>query len=613
MRKSQHEAHPMMKKNQSDQPNLFSFLFILGAVMTGSTFYFMITHFIFPGVEFLESHVVTIFLNSTLVTVIAFILMKKIHQLSKDKIREQHRADEAEKTAQSYTRSLIESSLDPLVTISADGRIRDVNAATESITGHARTELVGTDFSQYFTDSSRARDVYEQVLQKGSIRDFALTIRHRSGHLTPVLYNASVYLDEEKQVKGVFAAARDVTHYKQAQQELERRNQELVAINTIGKNVSQSLELKEMLNNALEELLKLSFFRGEAGGMVFLLNDHSSDLSVIVHKGIPDNHPCLSNPVKAGECLCGFAFSSDDLIISHEKGTDRRHTRRCHGLDQRADVCVPLRARNSVVGILYLALPDTFGELTDSGVDFLVSVGGQIGIAVDNARLYEAVKEKHEQLRELTYRLGEAEESERRKLARELHDKVGQNLTALGISLNILKARIRHDATGNTQSRVDDCLNLVGETTARIRDVMAELRPSVLDDYGLLSALRWYGAQFFTRTGINVYVEGDDTRGRLGISIENAFFRIAQEALTNVAKHSGASRVDIHLDAENGRTCLTIVDNGKGFIKKSFPADNRAESWGLSAMNERALRIGGRFHIDSRTGKGTRVVVEVEQ
>jgi PAS domain S-box-containing protein len=488
-----------------------------------------------------------------------------------------------------------------------------VNAATELVTGYTRRELVGTDFSQYFTDPQRARDIYEKVLQRGSIRDFELTMRHRNGNLTPVLYNASVYLDNEKKVKGVFAAARDISHYKQAQQELERRNQELVAINTIGKNVSQSLELKEMLNNVLEELLKLSFFRGEAGGMVFLLNDHSSELSVIVHKGIPDNHPCISNPVKAGECLCGLAFSRDDLIISHEKGTDRRHTRRCHGLDQRADVCVPLRARNSVVGILYLALPDTFGELVDSGVDFLVSVGGQIGIAVDNARLYETVKEKHEQLRELTYRLGEAEESERRKLARELHDKVGQNLTALGISLNILKARIQHDATGNTQSRVDDCLNLVGETTARIRDVMAELRPSALDDYGLLSALRWYGAQFFTRTGIIVYVDGDDARGRLGISIENAFFRIAQEALTNVAKHSGASRVDIHLHAENGRTCLTILDNGKGFIKKSFPANNSAESWGLSAMNERALRIGGRFHIDSRTGKGTRVVVEVEQ
>jgi PAS domain S-box-containing protein len=613
MRKSKHEAHPMMKKNQSDQPNLFSFLFILGAVMIGSACYFMITHFIFPGVEILESHVVTILLNSTLVTVIAFILMKKIHQLSKDKIREQHRADEAEKTAQSYTRSLIEASLDPLVTISEDGRIRDVNAATESITGQTRTELIGADFSQYFTDPSRARDVYQQVLQSGSIRDFALTIRHRSGHLTPVLYNASVYLDEEKQVKGIFAAARDMTHYKQAQQELERRNQELVAINTIAKTVSQSLALKEMLNNALEELLGLSFFRGEAGGMVFLLNEQSSELSVIIHKGIPQDHPCLSNPVKAGECLCGFAFSNDDLIISHEKGTDRRHTRRCHGLDQRADVCVPLRARNSVLGILYLAFPDTFGELTDSGVDFLVSVGGQIGIAVDNARLYETVKEKHEQLRELTYRLGEAEESERRKLARELHDKVGQNMTALGISLNILKVQSGNDATGHAQSRVDDCLDLVGETTARIRDVMAELRPSVLDDYGLLSALRWYGAQFSTRTGINVDVEGDETRGRLGISIENAFFRIAQEALTNVAKHAEASRVDIHLDAENGRTRLTIVDNGKGFLKETFPADNRVETWGLSAMNERVLRIGGRFHVDSRTGKGTRVVVEVDQ
>jgi signal transduction histidine kinase len=404
-----------------------------------------------------------------------------------------------------------------------------------------------------------------------------------------------------------------MTQYKEAQQEVKRRNQELIAINAIARTVSQLLELKEMLDNALTELLKLSFFRGEAGGMIFLSDDRSSELSVMVHKGIPENHPRLSLPVKPGECLCGLAFSSDDLIISHEKGSDEPYTRRCHGFDQRADVCIPLRARNSVVGILYLALPEVFEDMTDSGADFLISIGGQIGIAIDNARLYEAVRVQHEHLRDLSYRLGEVEESERRELARELHDKAGQNLTALGISLNILKAQLSQDTPGKVRSRIDDCLDLVSETTARIRDVMVELRPSVLDDYGLLSVLRWYGTQFSSRTNIQVKVEGDENMGRLGISIENTFFRIAQEALTNVAKHAEAYQVTIHLDADDGYCRMAISDNGKGFNKDKSSVKNDVGTWGLLAMHERALRIGGRFQIESDIGKGTKVVVEVDR
>ena len=399
------------EKKRSAQPSLVSFLLILCSVMAGTVLYLVITHLIFPGVAILESHVATIILDSSVATALAFFVIRKIYRLSEDKKIEQMRADEAEHLAQGHARSLIEASLDPLVTITANGLVNDVNAATELVTGYTRRELIGTDFSRYFTDPGRARDVYEKVLQRGSIRDFELTIRHRNGDLTPVLYNASAYTDKEKQVQGVFAAARDMTQYKEAKKEVESRNQELIAINTISRTVSQSLELKEMLDNALKELLKLSFFRGEAGGMIFLSDDRSSELSVMVHKGIPENHPCLSLPVKPGECLCGLAFSSDVLIISHEKGSDERHTRRCHGLDQRADVCVPLRARNSVVGILYLALPEAFKAMTDSGADFLISIGGQIGVAIDNACLYEAVRVQHEQLRDLTYRLGEVEES----------------------------------------------------------------------------------------------------------------------------------------------------------------------------------------------------------
>ena len=130
------------------------------------------------------------------------------------------RAERELRATQAYTRSLIEASLDPLVTISPDGKITDVNAATEAATGCSRHKLIGTDFCDYFTEPGQARAGYQQVFREGGVRDYELEIRHREGRITPVLYNASIYHDEAGAVVGVFAAARDITERKKRDQAL---------------------------------------------------------------------------------------------------------------------------------------------------------------------------------------------------------------------------------------------------------------------------------------------------------------------------------------------------------------------------------------------------------
>ncbi|AKB49849.1 sensory transduction histidine kinase [Methanosarcina barkeri str. Wiesmoor] len=130
------------------------------------------------------------------------------------------RAEDAIRLSNVYNRSLIEASLDPLVTIGRDGKITDVNNATEQITGYSRNELIGTDFSDYFTEPEKARAGYQQVFMQGEVRDYTLEIQHKDGHITPVLYNASVYKDENGKVMGVFAAARDITERKRAEEAL---------------------------------------------------------------------------------------------------------------------------------------------------------------------------------------------------------------------------------------------------------------------------------------------------------------------------------------------------------------------------------------------------------
>ena len=120
---------------------------------------------------------------------------------------ERKRAEEALRLSNAYNRSLIETSLDPLVTIGPDGKVTDVNAATEAATGCSRSELIGTDFCDYFTEPAKARAGYEQAFREGLVRDYPLELRHRDGRVMSVLYNASVYRDESGQVSGVFAAA----------------------------------------------------------------------------------------------------------------------------------------------------------------------------------------------------------------------------------------------------------------------------------------------------------------------------------------------------------------------------------------------------------------------
>jgi signal transduction histidine kinase len=234
------------------------------------------------------------------------------------------------------------------------------------------------------------------------------------------------------------------------------------------------------------------------------------------------------------------------------------------------------------------------------------------GIAVDVTPRMEAEEKARryaEEVRSLVSRLVQAQEAERRRVADDLHDLIGQNLTALGIDLQALKQRLQAGGDLIAGPRLDAMALLLDTTIDAIRGVMTELRPAALEEFGLVPALRWYASQFAERTGIKVTTKAPRREARLPAEVELALFRIVQEALTNAAKHSGCASVEIKIRyAEQVK--LTVQDDGRGFSEPVGARSARLGGFGLTTMRERAEAQGGALRVEFPE-RGTRVVVEI--
>jgi two-component system NarL family sensor kinase len=210
----------------------------------------------------------------------------------------------------------------------------------------------------------------------------------------------------------------------------------------------------------------------------------------------------------------------------------------------------------------------------------------------------------------LAARLAEAQEVERRRISRELHDQVGQNLTALGMKLDSLSEALT-DGTEAAKAALRGALMLLGESIRSLRTAMTDLRPSILDDYGLSAALNSHATWFRGPESLVVTIDAPALAARLPQDTVTALFRIAQEALANVVKHARATSVTIRLREEDGVVRLEIGDNGVGFAPEKAAAGEA--HWGQEIMRERAEAVGAKMTIRSQPGRGTRVIVELPQ
>jgi PAS domain S-box-containing protein len=215
-------------------------------------------------------------------------------------------------------------------------------------------------------------------------------------------------------------------------------------------------------------------------------------------------------------------------------------------------------------------------------------------------------RHSRERLEALSQRLLKALENERRFIARELHDQIGQSLTAVKLNLESLRAGPR--GRGDQAFPLNESIEIVEQLMETVRSLSLELRPSALDDLGLAAALRWYADRQARRAGFAVRVRTQLPAERLASELETACFRVAQEAITNVARHAGARRVELDARTENGTLALTIRDDGRGFDVAAARRGTSADgSIGLDGMEERVRLLSGDFQIDSHPGRGTTV------
>ena len=229
----------------------------------------------------------------------------------------------------------------------------------------------------------------------------------------------------------------------------------------------------------------------------------------------------------------------------------------------------------------------------------------------DRRAAEERLLEYNRLIRQMSAHLVEVGESERRKLSRELHDMIGQIMAAVNINLTIIRGQASGPLRNKIVPRIDDSLSLVEEAGSRIRNMISDLRPHVLDDYGLLPTLRWYGNQFASRTGIAVKVRGKEISPRPAPDVETNLFRIAQEAFTNVSKHAKATKIDVRITSDEDSLRLSINDDGIGYSPSKQTGSSKHRGWGLISIAERCAALGGSFRIGSHPTRGTRVVVKV--
>jgi len=415
-----------------------------------------------------------------------------------------------------------------------------------------------------------------KVLRTGvQVRDVELVIERPDGSRITVVVNIVPMCSDKGELIGAINCFQDITERKQAEE---------VALQNAQKIQTISMQKEEHLRLVIDTIPAMAW-SVRPDGVVDFLNKRWLDYTGLSLEQYVKEPTGPIHPDDIPRVLKKWHVNS----AAGQPTDDEMRLRRADGEYRWFLVrTVPLRdAQGNIV--------KWYGTSTD---------------IEDRKRAEHALRGAASQLEALSRRLVDLQESERKELARELHDRIGQSLTALNINLKILGAALPSQASDELRARLADSEKLIESTTAAVGNVMSELHPPMLDDHGLVLALDWYARQFSARTGLLVAVRGLEPAERPAPETEIALFRIAQEALNNVVKHARASQVEITIERSGFNYVMSVKDDGVGFDAANENAARRP-GLGMVTMRERAQAVGGRFEVRSMPTGGTRLTVQV--
>lgn len=379
----------------------------------------------------------------------------------------------------------------------------------------------------------------------------------------------------------------------------------LMALSRVSAAISGLHKLDAILKIGLDNVLNI--MNGTVGG-IMLLDEPSQTLVYRVYHGLSDKY-AEEVRLKLGEGIAGKVAQSGRAVlledISSEPNAARIDLVRLEGL--RAFISVPLRARDNVLGVMNVAshVPRRF---TKEDVHLLHSIGDQLGTAIEQAILQERLRKARERLRKLARQNLVAEEEERRRIARELHDETSQSLSGIALQLEALIEMAAK--SGNQDAQFIDGLKKVQSLTVQVHKevsrVISNLHPTVLDTLGLVAAVRQHAKNTLQPLNINVTIEVKGTEMRFPPDVEAALFRVIQGAIGNIAEHSKAKNASIVLVYQPNEFSLSISDDGQGFdVSKVTDIEKSGRGRGLFSMRERIGFLGGTSGIESKIGAGT--------
>ncbi len=429
------------------------------------------------------------------------------------------------------------------------------------------------------------------------------------GYITFDSHHPGAFTDREASLAQAFAnqAATAVQNARLYQAETRRRKL-AETMQRVVQVIGASLELDVILKTLLEQLQNVLDYDTTS---VLIASDQDR-WDMVVSRGYDDDEAVVVQEAKKmtlkSPILHQMIADHEPVIISDVR--EHEGWVWVPGAEHvRSFMAVPFVARGRIVGVLMVDSVDV-GSYDRSDLETAQILVQHVAQAIDNALLFKQVRNNQRRLESLSRQLIQAQENERRALARELHDQVGQSLTAVKLNLQTLQ-RIAED-TGMADE-LNSSVEIAERALQRIRNLSLNLRPTVLDDFGLEAALEWYLERQATWFNLDISLSFDLPNERLSPEMETTCFRITQSALTNAARHAEAEHVQVKVRVEGEkRLILSVEDDGVGFdVQVAMRRASQGDSLGLLSMQDRAEQLGGRLIVNSRPGEGTEVQVRL--